>query len=225
MEKQLIFQKIPLIMSKVWPIAKDRTNSAQGYKFRGIDDMYNALNSHLAEEKIFFTSEVLSTAREERETKAWWTLMYSIITMKFTAYAEDWSNVSSTTVGEAMDSWDKSMNKAMSTAYKYALMQIFCIPTEDEKDTETQTHEVKSKPQLWEKKEYPRTEADNFLDSMEIEDDIEHLKTIFAKLYSLGKSDKQKAFYKWKYEEAKSRILSKTNIMGASSYEDTVDIE
>jgi hypothetical protein len=71
--------------------------------------------------------------------------MYSIITMKFTAYAEDGSSVSSTTVGEAMDSGDKSMNKAMSTAYKYALMQIFCIPTVDDKDTENQTHEPKPK--------------------------------------------------------------------------------
>jgi hypothetical protein len=65
--------------------------------------------------------------------------------MKFTAYTEDGSSVSSITVGEAMDSGDKSMNKAMSVAYKYALMQIFCIPTEEEKDTEFQTHEVKSK--------------------------------------------------------------------------------
>lgn len=128
-------------MGKVGAIWKDRKNEAQGYKFRGIDDMYNALNEHLAEEKVFFTSEVLSTSREERATKSGGVLMYSIITMKFTAYAEDGSSVSSTTVGEAMDSWDKSMNKAMSTAYKYALMQIFCIPTEDDKDTENKTHE------------------------------------------------------------------------------------
>jgi len=35
----------------------------------------------------------------------------------------------------------------MSTAYKYALMQIFCIPTIEEKDTEYQTHEVVPKKQ------------------------------------------------------------------------------
>lgn len=143
--ENLIFKKIPIIMGKVGVIWKDRTNKIQNYQFRWIDDMYNALNQHLAEENVFFTSEVISNAREERESKNWGTLIYSILTMKFTAYAEDWSNVSSTTVGEAMDSWDKSMNKAMSTAYKYALMQIFCIPTEDEKDTEVHTHEVAPK--------------------------------------------------------------------------------
>ena len=45
-----------------------------------------------------------------------------------------------------MDSGDKSCNKAMSAAQKYAFLQVFCIPTEDPpsepKDTEGQTHEV-----------------------------------------------------------------------------------
>ncbi len=45
------------------------------------------------------------------------------------------------TYGEAMDSGDKSTNKAMSAAYKYAAMQAFCIPTEGDHDTENQTHE------------------------------------------------------------------------------------
>ncbi len=44
-----------------------------------------------------------------------------------------------------MDSGDKSANKAMSAAYKYALMQVFCIPTDEPKDTENETHEVAPK--------------------------------------------------------------------------------
>lgn len=138
----MIYGKISEVMSKVWAIRKDRKNDKQEYNFRGIDDMYNALNVHLAEAKIFFAPEVLTIEREERTTKAGWFLTYTILTMRFTAYAEDGSSVSTTTVGEAMDSGDKSANKAMSTAYKYALMQIFCIPTEEEKDTEYQTHEI-----------------------------------------------------------------------------------
>lgn len=122
----------------------------QGYNFRGIDDMYNALNPLLAAAKIFFAPEIISTEREERATKNWGVLIYTVLTMRFTAYAEDGSSVSTITIGEAMDSWDKSANKAMSTAYKYALMQIFCIPTIEEKDTEYQTHEVVPKQQYQE---------------------------------------------------------------------------
>ncbi len=142
MENKLIFAKIPKIMALVGAVGKDRKNEQQGYKFRGIDDMYNALNKHLADEGVFCTSEVLSEQREERLTKNGGLLMYSILKIKFTFYAEDGSFVESTTIGEAMDTGDKSMNKAMSTAYKYAFMQIFCIPTEEDKDTESYTHEV-----------------------------------------------------------------------------------
>jgi hypothetical protein len=33
----------------------------------------------------------------------------------------------------------------MSAAQKYAFFQVFCIPTEEQKDTENETHEVKPK--------------------------------------------------------------------------------
>lgn len=141
-EAPMIYSKISEVMGKVDSIGKDRKNASQGYNFRGIDDMYNALNRHLAEAKVFFTSEVVNVEREERQSKSGNVTIYSILTIKFTAYAEDGSNVSSTTIGEAMDSGDKSMNKAMSVAYKYALMQLFCIPTEDQKDTEYETHQI-----------------------------------------------------------------------------------
>ncbi len=129
-------------MKLVGVVKKDKKNTQQNYNFRGIDDMYNALNEHLSVEGIFITSKVIDTKREERPSKSGGVLLYSILTMEFEFFAEDGSSVKSVTVGEAMDSGDKSMNKAMSTAYKYALMQIFCIPTEEEKDTEYQTHEV-----------------------------------------------------------------------------------
>jgi len=137
-----IFQSINAIMQNVPSIAKDRRNDQQGYKFRGIDDMYNALNPLLAEHGVFATSEVLQAEREERLSKNGGVLLYSVLTVKFTFYAMDGSFVTSTMIGEAMDNGDKASNKAMSTAYKYALMQLFCIPTEDIKDTEHDTHEV-----------------------------------------------------------------------------------
>lgn len=143
----LIYTRISEVMAAVEAIGKDRKNVQQGYSFRGIDDMYNALNEHLSKAKIFFTSDVLTKEREERVTKNGGNVIYTVLTIKWTIYAEDGSNVSTITVGEAMDSGDKSANKAMSASYKYALMQVFCIPTNDEKDTEAQTHEVAPKTQ------------------------------------------------------------------------------
>ncbi len=144
--KPLIFERISAVMADVDPISKARKNEQQGYKFRGIDDMYNELNQHLAKHKVFFASTVLDIKREERATAKGGVLFYTVLTVRWKVYTEDGSFVEVDTVGEAMDSGDKSANKAMSAAYKYALMQLFCIPTEDEKDTEVQTHEVAPRP-------------------------------------------------------------------------------
>jgi hypothetical protein len=59
--------------------------------------------------------------------------------MRFTLYAADGSSVDTEAIGEAMDSGDKGMNKAMSYAYKYAMLQLLCIPTEAI-DGDVETH-------------------------------------------------------------------------------------
>ena len=37
---------------------------------------------------------------------------------------------------------EKSVNKAMTAAFKYALFQTFCIPTEGSDDADSESHEV-----------------------------------------------------------------------------------
>jgi hypothetical protein len=146
-DNPVIYSKVSEVMSLVKAIGKGRKNVQQGYSFRGIDDLYNELNEHLSKAGIFFTSEVLEQKREERQSAKGGTLIYTVLRIKWTVYAEDGSSVTTETVGEAMDSGDKSCNKAMSAAYKYALMQLFCIPTDEPKDTENETHEIAPKTQ------------------------------------------------------------------------------
>ena len=161
MENGKIYQAMINIMSDTDAIAKARTNPQQGYKFRGIDDIYNALHPIFAKHGVFVTSEVLSENREERQTAKGGILLYSILTVKFLFNAADGSSVSCTTKGEAMDSGDKATNKAMSAALKYALMQMLLIPTEEEKDTESNS------PQPTTRKEpKPAKQPDSFFDTV-----------------------------------------------------------
>ena len=51
--------------------------------------------------------------------------------IKYIFYAEDGTSVEAITIGEGMDSGDKATNKSMAIAMKYALFQVFCIPTEE----------------------------------------------------------------------------------------------
>lgn len=150
-----IFAAIPKVMKAIGSIGKDRKSATQGYSFRGIDDLYNAASEALIAHEVFIVPVVLDMKREERQTKSGGGLLYTILTIKYTFYASDGSHFEAITIGEAMDSGDKSCNKAMSAAQKYAFLQVFAIPTEEPKDTENETHEVKKK----EDKKPPKQEA------------------------------------------------------------------
>lgn len=143
----LIYSKIPKIMASIGSIGKTRKNVQQGYMFRGIDDIYASCNAALAEHEVFSVPKVLNISREERTTQKGNLLIYTILTVSYTFYASDGSSIECVMIGEAMDSGDKSCNKAQSAAQKYAFLQIFAIPTEEPKDTENETHNVAPKPQ------------------------------------------------------------------------------
>ncbi len=66
--------------------------------------------------------EVLEKEVTERESANNRTLIYTALIVAYTFYAPDGSNVGAVVFGEAMDSGDKSSNKAMSAALKYALL-------------------------------------------------------------------------------------------------------
>lgn len=131
-----IYESMNAVMEDCGFIGKDSKNLQQGYKFRGIDAVLNALNPAFRKNKVFVVPTVLEQTREERTTAKGGLLIYSVVTCKYTFYAEDGSSVSATVIGEGMDSGDKATNKAMSAAFKYACFQAFCIPTEEMKDSE-----------------------------------------------------------------------------------------
>ena len=140
-----IYELIPKVAKDIGAIGKDGKNKMQNYSFRGIDDVYQSSHSAFVKHGIFSVPEVLNMAREERKSTKGATLLYTILTVKYTFYAPDGSSVKCVTMGEAMDSGDKSCNKAMSAAHKYAILQVFTIPTEEPKDTENDSHEVVAK--------------------------------------------------------------------------------
>ena len=147
-EAPQVYAAIAAVMADIAKegIAKGRSNQQQGYKFRGIDDVYNALSPILSAHKLVMLPRVLSRDVIERQTKNGGALFYVTVDMEFTIIcANDGSAHVIRTYGEAMDSGDKATNKAMSAAYKYAAMQAFCIPTEGDNDADAVTHEVAPK--------------------------------------------------------------------------------
>ena len=129
-------------------IAKGRRNEQQGYGFRGIDDIMNALSALLAGAELLILPRMVGRTQEERLSASQKVLFYVVVHAEFDfVSARDGSTHTVTMYGEAMDSADKATNKAMSAAYKYACLQVFCIPTEAMPDADATTEQPASKPQ------------------------------------------------------------------------------
>ena len=139
MENQKIFEAICGVMADVGAVKKNKKNTQQGFMFRGIDEVMNALNPAMVQNKVFAVPEVTEEIREERQTAKGGTIFYTRLKITYRFYTTDGSFVEAKVIGEAMDSGDKATNKAMSIAYKYACFQVFSIPTEDiaEPDSES----------------------------------------------------------------------------------------
>ena len=142
-EKKLlnIYETINAVMNEIGVVGKNSKNTQQGFMFRGIDAVMNALNPAMKKYGLFVVPEILEQNREERTTAKGGLLIYSICRIKYTFYAQDGSSISATVIGEGMDSGDKATNKAMSIAFKYACFQVFCIPTEEMVDPDAEIHE------------------------------------------------------------------------------------
>lgn len=156
-ESRLINQAICNVMARIGAIEKNKKNVKQGFDYRGVDDVMNALQKELIAEQVYVFPTVLHMDRMERTNATGTVLQYTLLTMQYTfVCAKDGSNVSVTVIGEGMDSGDKSANKAMSVAFKYACLQIFCIPTEEQKDVamvdpDRDSYDVKNTPKTEQK--------------------------------------------------------------------------
>jgi len=115
-------------------ISKDQTNTHQKYKFRGIDDIYNALSSLMATNNLSLMPKKVErwASSGEKTIHVTVKVIYEFIS------SVDGSSYQIEMWGEALDFSDKATNKAMSAAYKYACIQAFCIPTEGDEDADSQ---------------------------------------------------------------------------------------
>ena len=141
MDNPSIYTKMANILKETKAITKSERNQQQGFKFRGIDNVMNELHELFAKNDVFILQEVQDFAVEARPTAKGGTLFYTRAKIKFRYMTTDGSYVETVNVGEAMDSGDKGMNKAMSIALKYSLLQMFLIPTEEQKDPDATTPE------------------------------------------------------------------------------------
>lgn len=144
-----IHEAIAAIMLEIGGVQKTRTNPSQNYKFKGIADIYLAAQPVMAKHKVHMVPHrILADECKAFTTSKGNSMLHVRTRIEFRFYHQDGSWFQCVTTGEAMDSSDKSSNKAMAASAKYALIQTFCIPDDDPHiDTESESPEfVQDRP-------------------------------------------------------------------------------
>ena len=194
MERQ-IYKSLCAIMKEIGAIGKDRKNVQQNFMFRGIDQVMNTLHPLLVEYGVFIVPEILESHREERQTKSGGNLIYTVHTVKYHFTAMDGSEVCATVIGEGMDSADKSSNKAMAVAFKYACFQLFCIPTEEMAKDDPDGYSP-------EESRIGTAELTRFIDNCNTKQDLQDLANMYGRQIQADAQAMQR------YQERKQLILN-----------------
>ncbi len=132
MAGEMIFTLLPQVSAQVGAVAKDDVNSGQGFRFRGIDAVVNAVHPVLAEHGIIVLPSVDEVGYEPVQVGAKRTPMVSCrIRLSVAFIAPDGSQVVARVAAEAMDSGDKATAKAHSVGLRTALLQTLMLPTNE----------------------------------------------------------------------------------------------
>jgi hypothetical protein len=131
-----VVQALAKVMADVGTIGKDKRNTQQGFNFRGIDDVMNALHGPLARHGVLVVPEVLERLAETRKTAKGGDMNVVHLHVRFTFHGPAGDQITGSAWGEAQDSADKSTGKAHSMALKTFLLEAFQIPTEDLDDAD-----------------------------------------------------------------------------------------
>jgi hypothetical protein len=139
-----IAQAMSAIMKEVGAIAKKDKNQAQGFNFRGIDSVVNAVSPALQKHGVIVVPSVEDYEYTTVEIGRNRTAMGHVkVKVTYTFIGANGDSIKATVVGEAMDAGDKATAKAMSVAFRTALLQALSLPT-DEPDPDSSSYERSS---------------------------------------------------------------------------------
>ena len=131
MPEQTVYQALSAVMADVQAVGKGDRNREQGYDFRGIDAVVNAVGPKLREHGVLVVPELLESAWRDVRTSRDKPARECTVKVRFRFYGPAGDYIDAVTPGESMDFGDKGAAKAMSVAFRIALLQALCIPTHE----------------------------------------------------------------------------------------------
>lgn len=141
-----IYQALNAVMRDVQAVRKGERNSHGGFNFRGIDAVTNAVGPALREHGVIVVPNVLDAQYDVVHVGQKQTVMSRVtLRVEWKWYGPEGDFITCVTQGESFDSGDKATAKAHSVAFRTAMLQTLCLPT-DEKDPDVDTYERAAAP-------------------------------------------------------------------------------
>lgn len=130
-------------MRDIGAVKKGDFNQFHKFAFRGVESVTNAAYPALCKNGIVIIPRVIETRLEDASTSQGKGAREATVTVEYVVVGPAGDMLTACMVGQAMDTGDKSVSKALSIAYKYLLFQLFAIPTEEggQEDPDGQAHE------------------------------------------------------------------------------------
>jgi hypothetical protein len=150
-----IYTALAAVMADVQAVAKTDRNDHAKYNFRGVDAVMNAVGPALRTHQVIVTPSVRSVVYADVTTSGGKASTACRVEVAYTFHATDGSHIETSVAGEAWDSGDKACPKAMSVAFRTALLQSLCLPTDDP-DPDSHTYERDEPPSP--SRQQPRTQ-------------------------------------------------------------------
>ena len=141
-EKPTVVEALLAVMEDVRGVAKREKHDAPGAKFmfRGIDSVVNAVGPALRTHRVLVMPMLESADHRDVRTSNDKASRECTVQVRYRFYGPSGDHIDAVVPGESMDSGDKGTAKAMSVAFRIALLQALCLPTDDT-DPDAQSYE------------------------------------------------------------------------------------
>lgn len=147
-----VVQAMSAVMSEVRAVSKGERNTQQNFNFRGVDTTVNALGPAMRKHGVVVVPGLRSHELSPMPLSGGKIATRACVQVDYIFYGPDGDSITASVPGEAFDLGDKATAKAMSVAYRTALLQAFTLPTQ-ETDPDEESYEAAMQEQgpNWEK--------------------------------------------------------------------------
>ena len=210
-DKPSIVEALSAVMQEVTVVRKGERNNAQNFNFRGIDAVMNAVGPALRKHAVVVMPTVEDHFYEVATSASGKPMAHVIVRVAYTFYGPAGDSLRCSSIGEAMDVGDKAVTKAMSVAFRTALLQALTLPT-DEPDPDSEVYERGPAQKAPAKKAKPTGELANpgqvsgAVDAFAAADSLEVLASVAQHVAGMNLADQDADILRSAYAAAKQRL-------------------